>query len=314
MEKIKIPFIKLKEYLDDSDCNSIYALEETCSNYDNTSLKLDIEYKRKLAEEGSSKLNHINEFMYYDNNVLIGYIGFCGFDGDTIEVNGMVHPEYRRQGIFKILYSFVEIEWLKRTEHRMLLLSDHQSVSGLEFIKSTNAKHEHSEYEMYLTGNVRENNLNNVVLIKATNSDAKEIAVQNAIYFRDEFNVFNEVEEVNIEEYSKEIVKEDLILPEEEEKRGFTIYMAMLGDKIIGKVNIELQEDVGGIYAFGVLPQYRGRGYGREILTKAIGILKDKNVDNIMLQVATKNENALNLYKSCGFEQKSIMDYYVISK
>ena len=29
-----------------------------------------------------------------------------------------------------------------------------------------------------------------------------------------------------------------------------------------------------------------------------------------MLQVATKNKSALNIYKSCGFEETSTMDYY----
>jgi ribosomal protein S18 acetylase RimI-like enzyme len=33
-----------------------------------------------------------------------------------------------------------------------------------------------------------------------------------------------------------------------------------------------------------------------------------------MLQVAVKNKNALRLYKSCGFEVTSTMDYYRLSK
>lgn len=304
MIRIKNPFIKLKEYLDENDYNDIRSLEEICRKNDDISLKLEIEYKRKLAREKTGIMHQLNEFMYYDNEVLIGYIGICDFGGDTIEVNGMVHPEYRRQAVFQQLYSFVEKEWLNRDSRRMLLLSDHQSVSGLEFIKkTTSAFHEHSEYEMYLTGNLREYDLNNVILRKATNEDAKEIAIQNSIYFNDE------LPEENIEENKK-----DLIMPEDEEQRGFIIYMAEVNDKIIGKVHIEIQEDIGGIYGLGVLPEYRGRGYGREILIHAIIKLKENRLKNIMLQVLTKNENALNLYRSCGFETKSVMDYYVIYK
>lgn len=299
---IKNPFIKLKEYLDEKDYKDIRSLEEICLKNDDTSLKLEIEYKRKMALEKTGIIHQLNEFMYYDNEVLIGYIGICDFGGDTIEVNGMVHPEYRRQAIFKKLYSFVETEWLNRDSRRILLLSDQQSVSGLEFIKTTNAFHEHSEYEMYLTGNLREYDLNNVILRKATNDDAKEIAVQNSIYFNDELPEENEEN------------KKDLIMPEDEEQRGFIIYMAEVNDKIIGKVHIEIQKDIGGIYGLGVLPEYRGRGYGREILIHSIIKLKENKLKNIMLQVVTKNENALNLYRSCGFETKSVMDYYVISK
>lgn len=34
----------------------------------------------------------------------------------------------------------------------------------------------------------------------------------------------------------------------------------------------------------------------------------------LCFQVAVKNEKALNLYKSCGFEKKSTMDYYMVDK
>jgi len=35
--------------------------------------------------------------------------------------------------------------------------------------------------------------------------------------------------------------------------------------------------------------------------------LKEEDLKHIMLQVAVKNKNALNLYKSCGFEETSTM-------
>lgn len=302
------PSIKLKEYLDENDYKDIHSLAEACRKHDNVTLKLEIEYKLSLANEKSGKINSINEFMYYDNDELIGYLGICDFGGDTIEVNGMVHPKYRRQGIFKKLYSYVETEWMNRNKSRMLLLSDHDSISGLEFIKLTKAKQEHSEYEMYLTGDVKEYNSNNVLLRKATNSDGKEIARQNTIYFGDE------IDEMNSECNDILSNEDEFLLPEEEEKRGFTIYMALVQDKIIGKVHVELQGDAGGIYGLGVLSEYRGRGFGREILLQAIGKLKEKNAKSVMLQVATKNAKALKLYKSCGFVKKSIMDYYVIAK
>lgn len=304
---MKSPSIRLKEYLDEHDYNDIHSLAEICRKHDNVTLKLEIEYKLSLGSEKSGNINSINEFMYFDNEKLIGYLGICDFGGDTIEVNGMVHPQYRRQGIFKKLYSYVEAEWMNRDRKRMLLLSDHDSVSGLGFIKFTKAKQEHSEYEMYLIGEGKEYKTDKIVLRKAANSDAKEIARQNIIYFSDEIN-----EEHS--EYTDVPSKEEILLPEEEEKRGFTIYMALAQDKIIGKVHIELQGNAGGIYGLGVLPQYRGQGYGREILLQSIYKLKEKNAKSIMLQVATQNENALNLYKSCGFEKRSVMDYYVKTK
>lgn len=138
--------------------------------------------------------------------------------------------------------------------------------------------------------------LGNVVLRKATNKDAMEITLQNANYYGIEFK------------------EEDIIMPEEVEKRGMVIYIAEVDNKIIGKIHLEVGNAVSGIYGFGVLPEYRRKGYGREILMKAIEKLKEYNSNEIMLQVAVKNKNALDLYISCGFEETSTMDYYRISE
>ncbi|ABR50794.1 GCN5-related N-acetyltransferase [Alkaliphilus metalliredigens QYMF] len=107
-------------------------------------------------------------------------------------------------------------------------------------------------------------------------------------------------------------LNEGLILPEEEEKRGMTIYLAEKDQQIIGKVNLQLSTKIGGIYGLGVLPEYRGKGFGRAILMMAIEKLKEANAGEVMLQVAAENANALNFYKSCGFMETSIMDYYKI--
>lgn len=297
MEEMKSPHIKLKENLNHIDYEHIKKLQMLCLEIDKTSLKLEIDYKLSRAKVEKIPLNNINEFMYYNENELIGYIGICGFGGNTLEVNGMVHPKFRRRGIFKKLFGLVKDEWLKRKVQDMLLLSDNNSISGQEFIKSTGACHEHSEYEMFLRGDPKQAKVNNnVVLRKADNKDAREITYQNSIYFDIEFK------------------EEDIKMPEAEEKCGLISYMAEVDNKIIGKVNLEVSTAIGGIFGLGVIPDYRGKGYGREILIRAIEELKLRNSKEIMLQVAAKNANALNLYKSCGFMETSTMDYYKMSK
>lgn len=103
-----------------------------------------------------------------------------------------------------------------------------------------------------------------------------------------------------------------MILPEDEEKRGMTIYLVEKDQQIIGKVHLQLISGIGGIYRLGVLPEHRGKGIGRAILRMAIEKLKEANASEIMLQVATENANALNLYRSCGFMETETMDYYEI--
>ncbi len=324
MKTIQKPWIKLKEAMDHEDFDLISKLQEECIHEDQTALKLELDYKLSVAcaNDKMPSIQNINEFMYFEGEELIGYIGICSFGGigSSIEVNGMVKPKYRQQGVFKKLSELVIMEWKRRNSGNILLLSDRKSKSGQKFIKGIGAQYKHSEYEMYFKKDNLESlqrQLCGVTFRKATNADAYEIARQNAIYFNEEFqdlkNTLTDNEEENISAKVENIISnENVILPEEEEKRGMTIYIAEKDKQIIGKVNIQLISNIGGIYGLGVLPEHRGKGFGRAILIMAIEKLKKENANEIMLQVVTENSNALNLYKSCGFIETSTMDYYEI--
>ena len=86
--------------------------------------------------------------------------------------------------------------------------------------------------------------------------------------------------------------------------------MITLKSKVIGKIRTEIFGDEGFISGFGILPGYRGKGYGKQALKATVGILSKKGIRNVALEVDTQNKNALNLYKSCGFAEESATDYY----
>lgn len=290
------PSIKLKGFIDQNDYMKIKDLENLCKGHDNTALKLEIDYKLSNIKQNEAAIVDINEFMYLNGDELIGYLGICDFGGDEIEVNGMVHPAYRRMGVFKKLFSLAKDEWQKRKSCSMLLLSDHDSMPGIEFIKSVCDGYAHSEYEMVLNNDkFQGNKYDRLKLRRVSKDDASEIARQNSIYFNMEF------------------IEEDNVESEGGSYKNIT-YMAESEKGPVGKVRIEINNKQGGIYGLGVLPEYRGLGYGREILSMAIEELLKNNAERIFLQVLTNNKNALDLYKSCGFEERCTMDYYVINK
>lgn len=296
MSKFKNPGILLKNRLDKNDYDAIKKLEEICIKHDETSLKLELDYKLSVSSPKDTDEININEFMFYDEEKLVGYLGICDFGGSELELNGMVHPDYRRMGVFRKLFSLAHDEWQKRNCSTMLLLSDKSSPAGTDFIKSTGAAYNHSEYDMVLNMDKDINRrLNTVKLRKSTVDDAGEAARQNLIYFNLEFT-----EEDNVE------------TPDGDYKN--ITYIAEENSSAVGKVRIELNNGRGGIFGLGVLPEFRGNGYGRELLTMAIEELKKNNAEEIFLQVLTDNNNALNLYKSCGFEERYTMEYYAIRK
>jgi len=308
MNEMKSSSILLKEHLEMTEYTHVNELQKQCIKFDNTSLKLELDYKlSSIKASGAVCMNEVNEFLYYIGDQLVGYIGIGSFGGSTLEVNGMVHPDYRRQGVFSKLFQLVKDEWVRRGDVKMQLLSDSNSTSGLGFIKSVGASYEFAEYEMYLKNEATFDTLESgVVFRKATNDDAKEIAAQNVIYFGDVH-----------EESTNDSINDDdhaMIMPEEEEQRGMLIYIVEVDNEIIGKVHLESSNNSGAIYGLGVLPKHRRKGYGRQILIQSIKKLQENHCEEIKLQVVTENKKALDLYIECGFSEVSTMNYYQMNR
>jgi ribosomal protein S18 acetylase RimI-like enzyme len=57
----------------------------------------------------------------------------------------------------------------------------------------------------------------------------------------------------------------------------------------------------GWIWTLGVDTRYRGRGFGRRLMTKAIDELRSQGAEEIRLAVEPSNSVAIGLYKSLGF-------------
>ncbi|WP_349671870.1 GNAT family N-acetyltransferase [Lacrimispora sp.] len=301
-------YLKLKSNLDQKDYELIHMLEIQCVKNDQITLKLELDYKLSDAQNRAADIviSDINEFMYFSGEELIGYMGICSFGGITqpLEITGMVHPMYRRQGIFSKLMELVIAECRRRNAEGILALCDKKSISGQEFLKKISAVYKFSEFEMYLNHKsyetVEKQQPSGITFRKAVNADASEISRQNMIYFGDDW-----------EEENEDTEDRGILLPEEEEKRGMTIYIAEKEEGVIGKVNLQMSDSgTGGIYGLGVLPEFRGKGFGRAILIFAVEKLKDAKATEVMLQVAAENGTALNLYKSCGFQETSVMDYF----
>ena len=82
---------------------------------------------------------------------------------------------------------------------------------------------------------------------------------------------------------------------------------------IIGKLDVSFEGQSAFIYGFAVLPEYRGRGYGRQILARTIQELLALGREQIALEVSTENRNALSLFQACGFRETGSYDYYALA-
>ncbi|MGH4119520.1 GNAT family N-acetyltransferase [Clostridium sp.] len=290
LEKVLNQSICLKQYITEKEYKEINQLKDICRLQDKTNLKLELDYKINMSRSSETGITNINEFLYYIEGILVAYIGISSFGGNNGEINGMTHPDFRRKGLFTKLFQLAIEACQRRNFNKIFLLSDGKSILGMEFIKASCAKYDFSEYRMKLLNKTTLENINYISLRKAKNVDRKEIARQNTIFFYD----------------SEEC--EDF--PEEEEFINEITYMVELEEVTIGKIRIEYVDNSAFISGFGILPCFRGKGYGKAALIAILHIINEENINDVELDVECKNNAALNLYKACGFQEKSVMNYY----
>ena len=275
-----------KQSLTGAEATAIEQLITICNNYEGLHLRIDVSALRQRQGDEA------HDFLYYEDNRLVGYLNVEGWGSRDREITGMVHPDYRRRGIFNSLLATARKECRMRDVRKMILVCERASQSGQAFMQSTGAQLEFSEHEMIL-GTFRErrnvhkgldirqadrNDLNAIISILATDSG-------------------------NVESISRWITR----LYDDQSSR---FYLATLDGKPLGCLRLEYMSDQVGIYAFEVRLGYRGRGYGRQMLEETIRIIRAEGQKRIMLDVETDNTNAMGLYQSCGFEIKSTYDYY----
>lgn len=65
----------------------------------------------------------------------------------------------------------------------------------------------------------------------------------------------------------------------------------------------------GEIYRIGVLPEYRRRGIGKEIINELTETLPS-DIGRLFLEVRESNLPALSLYQSCGFKALGVRKNY----
>ena len=211
----------------------------------------------------------------------------------------IVHPEHRRKCIASLLLRAAKEEGRHSGIGQLVLFCERASRSGTAFAQAISAKLDYSEHEMVLgTFNERPLFDERLTFRQAVNPD--DFAAIVSIMATDIGNV------EQAQQYMTDMAKRS-------DQRFY--FMTFGGpdvgcDEPVGSLRVaQLSEDA-GIYGFVVRPEYRGKGYGRQLLQEVIRILHSEGTHSIMLEVDVTNTNALGLYLSVGFEIKTTYDYY----
>lgn len=308
--------IQGRQTLNESDLEAIRELEEVCNRNDEIKLKLN--WDMLISREPGNT----NDFLYYDDSgKLLGYIAIYCFGLPEAEISGMVHPSYRRNGIFSKLLEYAALECRKRSVNSLLFINDRNSLLGASFAKSAGSAFDHSEHRMEMPGSMRPIDVKYPVeLRKAGISDIDMLAKLNVICFdeaEDESRFFMTEMVTGAGDVTKSAVQEAgradavaALTADEDRNSPPELYVSALDGRDIGMLRLNWENDDLMIYAFGVLPEFRGKGYGRATLATAVNLSLSRKPAHVGLEVDCVNDTALSLYKSCGFRTVATYDYY----
>ncbi len=90
------------------------------------------------------------------------------------------------------------------------------------------------------------------------------------------------------------------------ERPGIHTLVMLDGDLIIGTTSVcaarcAERKGFGEVVSIYFLPEYMGKGYGKQLLAEAVKELEKMGFDHIFLQVLEENHRARHFYEKCGF-------------
>ncbi len=274
-----------KHQLTDTELTEIEHLMDICNTYEDLHMRFSWLQTRPRSEE-------THDFLYYEDAKLVGYLNISSYGTQEKELLGMVHPEHRRRGIFRILLMAASEECMRSGVQKLILVCEHASRSGLAFAASIGAHYDFSEHAMLLEDFQERRTADERVHVREAGAGDFEALV--SIMATD----LGDTEEAKF------------YVAQFSQRPGQRFYLGTLNEQSAGCLRLDEMEDEVGIFGFVVRPEYRGRGYGRQILEAAIRTIHAEGDKRITLEVETHNTNAIGLYHSCGFQVITTYDYY----
>lgn len=104
--------------------------------------------------------------------------------------------------------------------------------------------------------------------------------------------------------WSKQMIEDEFFNP-----NAHYLVAEVMG-KIVGYAGFWKILDEGHITNVAVHPDYRGSGYGRELIAVMVDKAKELDITKMTLEVRVSNNVAISLYKSFGFVSAGIRKKY----
>lgn len=265
--------------LSKQELRNIRNLMQECAKVDKFQARL---YWNILKDR---QIPEFDDFLYFVEGKLVAYLALFVFKEDKAELNAIVHPEWRRQGIFSYLLEEAGLELNRRKIALCDFICYQSSSVALNIAKQYSAEYKYSECEMRAIHKPVLDHLPEIEFRLANEEDVKTLAEIDSACFHT--NVRRMMERFR----------------DSFEEKNRRIWIASIEGQYIGKAHVRFDdENVAFIHDLGVLPAHQRKGYAKAMVIKLRELLKKEGYSQIALDVLKDNQAAIKLYEQCGFE------------
>ncbi|MBC2724900.1 GNAT family N-acetyltransferase [Desulfosporosinus sp.] len=275
--------------LSGKDYEEVLNLETICIDHDNLSGSFFLDPSLNF----DSRIKSF--FLLYEKSKLISMLSMFIPTNHEAEITAYTLPKFRGKGYFKSLLGRAVEELRQFHVTDLLFVCESTSIPGKRVIRALKADYDHTEYFMRLNKS-RYTPLDTyrLMLLEAGQKDLERAITVNMRVFEDSY------------EESKSLIQN--CFQSDIRKQ----YLAVLKDLIIGLGSANFAGEDVSIYGVGILPEFRFKGYGKELVHLIVDSVWQSGNSEITIEVHSENDNALTLYKKTGFYVQVAYEYYRI--
>lgn len=235
-------------------------------------------------------------FLYYEKGELVGLLTVYADDQD-VEVTILVHPDHRRQGVARALFTSFERETASFPIHSVTFQTERVFLDRHSVFVSNWGLVEDEETETWL-GKDRKPyplaNVSNLEVLLADSSYQDQISQL-------KFQAFSEEHESR--EVENRYVAEALKDPESR------LYILLKDGQVIGTCTVDLSTNTNYFYGLAIAELERGKGYGSYLAKFLVNQLIEQNDKVFQIAVEDSNVGAKRLYEKIGFVKQTQVIY-----
>lgn len=264
-------------------------LQHTINQQRGLDLKLGLDYEPFVTHETPWHRHH----LIVEGPQLIAYGSILGAY-HMPELNLMVHPGHRRQGLGTRLLRQMVQECQVRRVQKVLGICENASAEGQLFLQKWNTTLDFAEHRMVRSlGDLQKPEWpEGVTICTATPEDAESIAEGALQDFQFALDVQDLRRELEAEPEPHKVLK--------------------IRGKTVANLRVFPASTRAGIYAFRVHPAHRRQGLGELLMLQVMHDLQEEGYQQVWLEVNSQNPPAIRLYQKLGFETTVTYGYHLL--